>query len=295
MNYFINRLNLKACLLLLVGVSFASNTHANDKADVLMPKERIVAAGGSVTEILFALGAQNTLVGVDSSSLFPASATHIANVGYYRQLSLEGVMSVNPTLVVGLDSMGPSSVLTQLDSLNISVKKLPLERNVDGLIYLIRRLGLLVDKSLEAERLIEKTLAHLSQLPNLVDTESRVIFLMSAGSNGLMAAGTDTVPNLIFELLQLNNPLAHIDGFKPVSNEVVLAINPDLILIPTHQQAGRSAEDICQLPSLALWANGKGCHIKFVDSLSFLGITPRLPEAALKVGDWLKAMEQNDA
>lgn len=286
---------MRALMLLALCVASACSASQREHNSVTQEKPRIVAAGGSITEILFALGVQDSLVGVDSSSLYPVGATQIANVGYYRQLSLEGVVSVAPTLILGLDTMGPSNVLAQLESLNIQVNKLPLERSVEGLMSTIQRLGGLVGKPFEAEKLIEQTRNQLSQVPSLNNSNQRVIFLMSASSNGLMAAGTNTVPHLIFELLQLDNPLDHIDGFKPVSIEVVMSISPDLVLMPNHQKGGRSAAEICSLPSLALWAKSKGCHIKFVDSLSYLGMTPRLPQAANQVGEWVKAIGETDA
>jgi iron complex transport system substrate-binding protein len=295
MNHFFNQKYLGCWLILATALSYTGGVNANIETKSVKNVPRVVAAGGSITEILYALGAQDFLVGVDSSSLYPADAATIANVGYYRQLSVEGVMSVNPTLVLGLDTMGPSSVLAQLKSLNVTVTKIPLERSVSGLTNIINQLGQLVNKPHEAEHLITKTTQQLTRIPDLSASESRVIFLMSANSNGLMAAGKDTVPNLIFELLKVANPLAHIDGFKPVSNEVVMAINPNLILIPSHRQAGRSAAEICQLPSLALWAQKRGCNIKFVDPLSFLGVTPRLAEAALQVGKWLDVIDNDDA
>jgi iron complex transport system substrate-binding protein len=61
---------------------------------------RIVAVGGAVTDIVYRLGAAEHLVGVDTSSTYPAAATQLPQVGYQRMLSVEGVSSLNPTLVL---------------------------------------------------------------------------------------------------------------------------------------------------------------------------------------------------
>ena len=62
--------------------------------------KRIVTAGGSVTEIVYALNAQESLVAVDTSSLYPAAALKLPKIGYYRQLNTEGILSMAPTHVI---------------------------------------------------------------------------------------------------------------------------------------------------------------------------------------------------
>jgi hypothetical protein len=69
--------------------------------------ERIVTVGGSATEIVYALGAGGQAVGADTSSVFPEEARKLPQVGYQRQLSAEGVLSLKPTLVVMTEDAGP--------------------------------------------------------------------------------------------------------------------------------------------------------------------------------------------
>jgi ABC-type hemin transport system substrate-binding protein len=68
---------------------------------------RIVSVGGAVTEIVYRLGAAEHLVGVDTSSTYPAAATQLPQVGYQRMLSVEGVLSLRPTLVLLSVEAGP--------------------------------------------------------------------------------------------------------------------------------------------------------------------------------------------
>src|SRR4029453_10639939 len=73
---------------------------------------RIVSIGGAVTEILYRLGRQDEIVGVDSTSLFPEEALKTKKyVGYVRQLGAEGVLSLNPTLVIASEGAGPPDAL----------------------------------------------------------------------------------------------------------------------------------------------------------------------------------------
>ncbi len=79
----------------------------------LLAEERVVSIGGDITEIVYALGAQNTLVARDTTSLRPALATKLPDVGYMRQLNAEGILAMRPTLVLASELSKPSLALTQ--------------------------------------------------------------------------------------------------------------------------------------------------------------------------------------
>ncbi len=68
---------------------------------------RIVSVSGATTEIVYALGAEKQLVGTDTTSLFPAAALQTPKVGYMRQLSAEGLLSLKPDAVIGTTEAGP--------------------------------------------------------------------------------------------------------------------------------------------------------------------------------------------
>ena len=80
--------------LLILGALMASLT--------AQAAERIITLGGDVTEIVYKLGAQDSLVGRDSTSLHPVQATQLPDVGYMRTLNAEGVLSLRPTLLNGV-------------------------------------------------------------------------------------------------------------------------------------------------------------------------------------------------
>jgi iron complex transport system substrate-binding protein len=248
-----------------------------------LSKSRIITAGGSITEIVYALGAQDQLVAVDTSSLYPSDAIALPKVGYYRQLNTEGVLSMNPTHVIAVSGAGPQSVLTQIESTGVDMTLLEQPKTVKGIQSLISSVATLVDKETEAKVLnnkIEQQLASLTSVRH--SNKEKVVFLMSVGDRGLMVAGDNTMPQLIMELLNIDNPYGDLEGFKPISIESLLSVDPNVILMPEHQVNGRTKEALCQTNELKFWASRHGCQLFFVDSLSFLGLTPRLPEALAK-------------
>ena len=92
---------------------------------------RIVSLGGAVTEIVFALGYGQKVVGVDASSSYPEAVSDIAKVSYHRRLSAEGIISLAPTLVIATTEAGPPEVIQQLRSAGITILILPHEPTVE--------------------------------------------------------------------------------------------------------------------------------------------------------------------
>lgn len=256
---------------------FSTNVFAFSNAQTT--DYRIVSAGGSMTEILVALDLTDQIVGIDTSSSYPASISSLPKVGYYRQLGTEGVLSLKPSHLFAINGVGPDAVIQQLESVGVTTHIFHQERTLSGLYSLIESVGQKTRRSPLAADLINQIEADIQNLPRF-NTNKHITFLMSANERGLMAAGSNTVPHLVMHLLNLNNPFQTMDGFKPISSEALIASETHVIFIPEHQTRGLSEKDLCKLPSLAKWASIRGCNVEIVDSLLFLGLTPRLAQAA---------------
>jgi iron complex transport system substrate-binding protein len=249
---------------------------------------RIVSAGGSITEILYALGMENSIVATDTSSNYPANTDALPKVGYYRQLNTEGVLKLKPSHVFAINGVGPDAVLQQLESMGVVVHIFAHERSTSGLQQLVTQIGQKVGRKQEAQALNARIQNQLATLPP-INTSHKPSFFMSVNERGLMAAGNNTVPDLLFSVLQLDNPFHTFEGFKPVSSEALLASGSNMIFIPQHQTRGMSASQICELPALSMWSKIHGCQLHVVDSLMFLGLTPRLGLAAKHIAQVINA------
>lgn len=98
-----------------------------------MDSGRIAVAGGSLTEIIYFLGAEERIVAVDVTSTYPAPDRH-PSVGYVRDLSSEGLLSMRPTLVLGEDDMGPPEVLTAVRRAGVAVMRVPETHSAAGIV-----------------------------------------------------------------------------------------------------------------------------------------------------------------
>ncbi|MGB1092809.1 MAG: heme/hemin ABC transporter substrate-binding protein, partial [Oceanobacter sp.] len=95
---------------------------------------RVVSIDGSLTEIIYALNAQGRLVGVDTTSRYPQAATQLPQVGYMRQLSVEGILSLMPDLVIATPDAGPESVFQQLKEAKVRVLIVPNDYSLTGVL-----------------------------------------------------------------------------------------------------------------------------------------------------------------
>jgi iron complex transport system substrate-binding protein len=116
--------------------------------------ERIVCIGQAYNEMIYALGAQANLVGVDYSSTFPPEIQKLPTVGYHRALSAEGILSLHPTLIIHDNNIGPDQVVRQLQDLKIPMKTFDAKGDsIDGAKALIREMGSYFHKKERAEEL----------------------------------------------------------------------------------------------------------------------------------------------
>ena len=172
---------------------------------------RIVSIGGAVTEILYALGMQDAVIGVDSTSLFPREAAAKQNLGYMRALSAEGVLALSPNLILMEDGSGPPETVNLLDAAGIDIVHVPNGHDVDGIGKKIRIVAGAVDKAAEGERLaatVEAGLKRLADDLTRIGEKRRVLFILSMADGRPMAAGSDTGADAIIELAGGTNVFA---------------------------------------------------------------------------------------
>ena len=133
------------CCLATGGTALAAGVTVHDARDrdvTIENPARIVSIGGAITEILYALGFEDRLAGVDTTSLFPAAALRDKpNVGYMRQLSAEGVLGLNPSLVLAMQGSGPKETMDVLDAAKVPLVLVPETFSEQGLLDKIKLVG----------------------------------------------------------------------------------------------------------------------------------------------------------
>jgi len=250
-----------------------------------LAKERIISAGGTLTEIIYALGKQELLVGVDQSSMYPQQATQLPQVGYYRDLAAEGLLSIRPTTLLALEGAGREQALKQIEATGVNVISYKKPTSVDELFLLIKDLA----KDLNAERQAQNLISEIKKtLPKKANIQTHsALFLLSANERGLVAAGQETVPNLLFNYAGITNIAATHSGFKAINTEVLAVQQPQFLVAPAHvvySAGGKQA--FCDQPQLRLLTAAQQCHLLVMDSLLSLGMSPRIATAVNALSEY---------
>ena len=143
---------------------------------------RPAVAGGSITEILYALNAQDKIVALDTTSNYPPEAKNLPSIGYVRNLSSEGLLSLNPTLVLGENDIGPPAVLSQLERTGIDVRIIEERHSAAGILNKIKCIGEIINQIDETAEFISSNL--IPQIKNWrplpAQTKNLVIKLCSS-------------------------------------------------------------------------------------------------------------------
>lgn len=248
---------------------------------------RIISAGGSITEVMYALDLEENLIAIDSSSLYPPNAQKLPSVGYFRRLGSEGLMSLNPNLLVAARGAGPDQVLEQIKELGVEVKLFTQSTyTLASWKMLITEIGNYFGRQEKAQELVKqvtKKLASLSYGRQYEDRGLNAIALLSLGQRGPMAAGKNTVPDLLLELAGINNLASSLDGYKPFSTELFAKSKLDLILVPSHIAESLGGKDAICATVLVQLAMPEQCNVHIMDGLLLMGFGARIDQAVEEV------------
>ncbi len=196
-------------------------------------KNRIISAGSSITELLVALGAKDQLVAVDITSRKFNSDEALPQVGYHRQLSAEGLMSLSPTHIIGSHEMGPENTLTLLKSGGIKVETVPSGDTEEDLFERIDKIAEVTgtqEKALQLKASIDKQLADMKS--RQLENSPKVLFAMLSKGRPATIAGDKTTIDVIINLAGGNNPAkSQMSSYKPLSPEAIVQMQPDFLLV----------------------------------------------------------------
>lgn len=195
---------------------------------------RIVSLAPSHTEILFALGVGDRVVGRTDFCDYPEEVSDIPSVGGYSQPSLESIMAVEPDLV--LASFGTSKeLIDQLRNLGISVLGYNPE-TLDDVLKMIWEIGKVTGVEENAALLIENLKERIAAVKRLVKDADRPLVFWEVWHDPLYTAGPNTFINDLITLAGGRNLAADADSPWPVySLEVLLAKNPDIYIATKDQ------------------------------------------------------------
>ncbi|EJD6540414.1 hemin ABC transporter substrate-binding protein [Providencia rettgeri] len=250
--------------------------------------ERIVTLGGDVTEIVYALEAEQQLVARDSTSLHPEQATKLPDVGYMRMLNAEGVLSMRPTLVLASELAKPSMALSQIEKSGVKIIKVTGKPNLEAIPKKIETIANAVGKTSQGEQLINQFNQALSQV-NTTPIDKKVLFIMSHGGVLPLAAGKQTAADSVISAIGAKNAMSNFESYRPLSQEGLLSSQPDLIVFTEEGVKSLGGIDkVWKLQGISMTPAGKNKALLVVDDVGMLTFSLGTPQVMQQLREALE-------
>jgi iron complex transport system substrate-binding protein len=251
-------LALSLIVLCWVAVGFAVFGWLDSKNQAQKPAphhaERIVSLAPNLTEILFALGLDEQIVGVTLHCNYPPAAAEKPKVGTFWQPNIEAVIAAKPDLVIALRFTQQRDIAERLtrigyDCLTVNVDK------VGELFEAVERIGFTTGKATQATELASHLRTKLNRLSALMATNERLRVLWVIDREPLRVAGRDTFVNELIELAGGENAIGPtVHKYPPIGSEQVIACAADVIIEPAMASESVAEQ---QKTSIEYWSRFK--------------------------------------
>lgn len=254
---------------------------------VAKTERRIVSLSGAVTEILSALGHEKEIVGVDVTSTYPESVQATAkNLGHVRSVSIEQIMSLKPTLIVGTEKDMSPELLEKIKSSGAEAKVLKQDFSAEGAKQLVADVaGVLKHDDFKAVQ--DKIDEGLKQVKPLAKSP-KVLFIYARGAGTLMVAGKNTPVEKMITIAGGTNAITEFEDFKPLTAEALIKGNPDIILMFDSGLGSLGGpQGVLKVPGVDKTNAGRNKKIITMDGALLSGFGPRTGEAAAQLNTLL--------
>jgi len=274
-----------AALISLAALTLTCSRFNNAPSSI--STDRVIVISPIYNEIIWALGAQDKVVGVDLSSTYPPEIKNVTTVGYHRALSAEGILSLHPTVILTEDNnIGPPQVVEQIKQLNIPIQGFNSKNDsIDGTKALIREIGAFFHKEQKAEELcsnLDQQLAGaLESVKQYTDHPKVAIVHFGRASNVYMVVGkTGGEGGAGGKMIEMAGgiPAIQQDGMQRMASpEIIAQANPDVILVTSYgyDHAGGNNDAIKQLPGVDTSNAAKNNKIYRVEEGELMYFGPR--------------------
>ena len=251
---------------------------------------RVVAVdlAGSVAATVWGLGFGETLVGRDQSTTFPGTEDLETVTSGGHTINAEAVIALEPTLVITDGTVGPADVVAQLRDVGITVVFVKNEASFDGAAELARQVSAVYGApdtgELLAERIEQEVDEKIEEIaaiaPSAQEDRLRIVFLYLRGSAGVYYLfGSESGADQLIEGLGGVDVVSELgwEGMQPMTDEALVAADPDLILVMTKgiESVGGVDGLLADKPAVALTSAGENRRFVDMDDGTILSFGPR--------------------
>ena len=203
---------------------------AGQQITLVQPAQRIVSLAPNITELVFAAGAGDRLVGVSEYSDYPEAARSIRRIGGGNGLDLEAIVALAPDLVIAWQSGNPSRPVARLQELGLTVF-ITEPRHLQDIPDSLRRFGRLAGTGAVAARQISEFERRYDELHRQYSGQEPVSVFYQVWDRPLMTVNGEHLISDVIRLCGGRNVFAGLSALAPqVTTEAVLAANPEVIV-----------------------------------------------------------------
>ena len=261
------------------------------------PATRIVVMQPSDCEILCAIGCEETIVGRGQYVDYPASILEVPVVQSGAETNIEEILALNPQVILMNDMSQSEEQVKQLEDNGVKVV-VSKATDIEGVYYAIRMIGKLMGKDENAEAVIADMQATFDEIrANSVNEGKSVYFEVSPLQWGLWTAGKGTFMDELAEICGLTNAFADVNDWASISEEQVLARDPDYIVTITMYY-GEGPTPVEEIIGREGWSDLKAVKngtILNAESNAISRPGPRLKDAALELYNFIHGIEAEEA
>ena len=265
---------------------------AEDADDDAQRDDGIIAIGGDITEIVYELGAGDRIMAVDTTSVFPPEVLESKpNVGYMRQLSPEGVLSVGGERIIASEGAGPPETVAALMASSLDYLVIPDDPSPDGIVDKVRAVAAALGEEAKGEELAGRISSRLKQLADararLEGPPLRVLFVLAVRNGRAIVGGEGTSAEAVIELAGGVNAVTGVVDYRPLGDEALVALAPDAILTMRRGGTSHTLDELDSLAGIRSTPAVRHDRLYAMDGQRLLGFGPRTPDAAADLMDLL--------
>lgn len=285
-------MRILSVIALLVGLvaSSCGGGAAKDQTAEKPEVKRIVSLSGTITEVLYALGADKELVGIDVTSTYPAATEKLTNLGHVRGVTAESILGVKPTHVLAFEDELDPQVKGQLEKAKIGVIVFKRDFTVESTKKVIADVAGWLGKEDAAKKLSEEIDDDLASVKKPAKAP-RVLFVYARGAGTMMVSGDNTQMAAMIRLAGGQNAAGGFTDFKPLTAEAVVAANPDVILMfDSGKSSLNGAGGVLAIPGVASTTAGKNKAVIAMEGQLLSGFGPRVGQAVAQLNTELNKL-----
>ena len=197
---------------------------------------RIVSLAPSITEMVFFLGGEDRLVGVSRQSDYPEGAKALPQVGPYINPDLERIVSLRPDLCIATKDGNPKAIVDKLQAFGIPVYGVN-PQSLDGMLATLEGLGTLLGMAADTRGRIDRLKERVDAIDRLTrNVPGRPKVFLQIGIAPIVSAGSDSFIHEILTRAGGKNLAGTSKGYPRFSEEEVLGLSPDIIIITSMEQ-----------------------------------------------------------